>query len=353
VVKFLNNLNLSATRPVSLIRLSLEYHFQPSVPTGGWRPMTLAVLFYLTFAAIFFFIGSYMFKEVLQVWFKEAYQNGWRWGLVAGSLVFWNTMYLLRFGLFVLCAMVAAALATYPIRTVGALLGVGYLIAAFLYGDVGRFVTAHPLETSLPLVVVLASMIFEGELLRWFKESSLFRAQTERARRKQAECLQQFKDDPDRALAVVYTSGDDLGFQKLTAELLVDRLRILRDQLGSQALFLCWQPWTDPPATKCGHNGSGVCMNWRNVARSRYGIRSNSWWRERPPLPRRAHVATWRWPHRPNATNCSTLGIFEGGSWMMSTAGHAQIRALIWSTSLWRCGRRVERSDEFFIWIQN
>src|SRR5262249_27029270 len=93
--RFVNQLKLVPTRPASLIGLSIKYHFQPSVPTGGMRAMFQAATFYVLFNAVFFAVGSYMYTQALEVWFQETYYRGWNLGLMLGGLLFWNTMYLL------------------------------------------------------------------------------------------------------------------------------------------------------------------------------------------------------------------------------------------------------------------
>src|SRR5207248_5919699 len=125
--RFVNQLNLVPTRPASLIWLSLKYHFQPSVPTGGLLPMFQATTFYVIFNAIFFVVGSYMYKLALEIWFQETYARDWNLGLILGGLLFWNTMYLLRFGLFILFVSVSSALSLYPIKVLGGLAALLYL----------------------------------------------------------------------------------------------------------------------------------------------------------------------------------------------------------------------------------
>jgi hypothetical protein len=67
--RWINQLNLVPTRPASLIWLSIKYHFQPSLPTGGALAMLQAIAFYLGFAVLFFVVGSYMFAQALEIWF--------------------------------------------------------------------------------------------------------------------------------------------------------------------------------------------------------------------------------------------------------------------------------------------
>jgi hypothetical protein len=102
VLRWLNQLNLVPTSPASLIWLSIKYHFQPSLPTGGAVSMAQAIAFYVGFAALFFVVGGYMFAQALEIWFQGTYRSGRDLSLVAGGFLFWNTMYLLRFGLFIL-----------------------------------------------------------------------------------------------------------------------------------------------------------------------------------------------------------------------------------------------------------
>jgi hypothetical protein len=75
-LRFLSRLNIEPTRPASLIWLSIKYHFQPSLLTGGPGPMLRAVAAYLLHAVLFFVIGSYMFKQALELWFQESYRTG-------------------------------------------------------------------------------------------------------------------------------------------------------------------------------------------------------------------------------------------------------------------------------------
>jgi len=238
LVRFLNQLNLPATRPASLLWLSFKYHFQPSVPTGGLWPITQAILFYLVFAGTVFFVGAYIYKQALEVWFQEAYRNGSDLGLVLGGCLFWNMMYLLRFGLFVLFACFGAALATYPIKTLVALAAAGGAGLQLFNDSLSRWLSSHPALACGLLLAALALMAFEHEVLAWIKASPPFRRRAERRRAASQRTLEQVKREQSRTLAVVYMSGDELSFQKLTPELLLARLSILREQLNSSGLRL-------------------------------------------------------------------------------------------------------------------
>jgi hypothetical protein len=123
------------------------------VPTGGTKAMVQAITFYLAFAAIFFAIGSYMFAQALQIWFQEAYRSGRDVGLVLGGFLFWNTMYLLRFGLFVLLVGLSSAAAIYPIRVAGALIATGCLGWQLVDDTFNRYLNAH-----LPAGAVVARL---------------------------------------------------------------------------------------------------------------------------------------------------------------------------------------------------
>jgi hypothetical protein len=233
ITRFVNQLNLVPTRPVSVFWLSVRYHFQPSLPSGGALAMTRAILFYLAFGAAFFFVGGYMFRQALEVWFQETYFLGRDLGLVAGGFLFWNTMYLLRFGLFVLLVTVASAVARFPFRVAGALAA----IAALASIGFGPSITGGPGAVSiLTWGVVVAGLVligFEPEVLAWLRRLPLCRLRIERRSAHVRQALDRFRQDPDRALGVVYMSGDDLSFLKLSPGLLRGRMRVLRDQLNS------------------------------------------------------------------------------------------------------------------------
>jgi hypothetical protein len=90
-----------------------------------------------------------------------------------------------------------------------------------------------------------AALLTIGTLILVSFESELLAFLRTRARRKETEhervALDAYRSDPSRALAVVYMSGDELSFHKLTPELLMTRLRILRDQLGSGGVKLLYR----------------------------------------------------------------------------------------------------------------
>jgi hypothetical protein len=250
VLRFVNQLNLVPTRPASLLWHSLRYHFQPSVPTGGLSAMLRAIAFYLVFAALFFLVGSYMYKQALEFWFQETYRAGRDLGLLLGGILFWNTMYLLRFGLFVSVAALSSALALSPVRVVGGLIALGWAGLQALEHPFSRTLDAHPLFTGSVLVTGLALMALEPELLAWLRNLPPLRARAVRLREKERQSLETTRRDPEHALGVVYMSGDDLSFYKLTPDLLVTRLQILRDRLGSGGLRLLHRlrPWSDDGA---------------------------------------------------------------------------------------------------------
>ncbi|HXJ73049.1 MAG TPA: hypothetical protein VNM37_09350, partial [Candidatus Dormibacteraeota bacterium] len=233
--RFVNQLNLVPTRPASLIWHSIKYHFQPSVPTGGMLAMFQAATFYVIFNAVFFAVGSYMYKQALEVWFQETYYRGWNFGLVLGGLLFWNTMYLLRFGLFVLFASASSFLSLHPLKALGAL-------AALLC--LGLQLLGHPIVdhqstfTFSVLTAGLALMAFESEALAWLRHLAFWRRRTSNRLAREGSLLEQVRNDHNRALGIVYMSGEDLSFHKLTPELLMNRAAILRDQLDSKGIRL-------------------------------------------------------------------------------------------------------------------
>jgi hypothetical protein len=241
LLRFLNQLNLVPTRPASMVGLSIKYHFQPSRPTGSAGSMVLSIVFYFVFAAAFFAVGSYMFKQALEVWFQEAYRMKRDVSLVLGTFVFWNTMYLLRFGLFVLFAALASAIRVYPIRVVLGLAGAAFLGFELFFGPVQALVVRYaPLSFGVAFAVMLL-MAYEPEILKLLARFPWASGRRQDAQTSCRRGLDLWKSDPNNALAVVYMSGDELSYLKLTPELLVSRARILRDKLGSGGLALAWE----------------------------------------------------------------------------------------------------------------
>ncbi len=238
VAKSFNQLNLVATRPASLLWLSFRYYFQPSVPTGGVMPMLHAILFYLLFGATLFFVGGYLYRQALEFWFQETYRNGRDLSLIAGGFFFWNTMYLLRFGVFVLFTSLSSALARFPFRVLGGLIGIGWLGFQLVENGLGGVLGEHLVLAGSLLTLGLLLMVFEAEVLAWLNDSSLSRRLSANKQAKEEQSVAELLQDPTRALGVVYMSGDDLSFHKLTSRLLMARLRILRDQLDSGGLRL-------------------------------------------------------------------------------------------------------------------
>jgi hypothetical protein len=238
VWQWLNQLNLLPTRPASLIWLSIKYHFQPSVPTGGATAMLQAIAFYIGFAGVFFFVGSYMFAQALEIWFQGTYHSGRDVGLILGGFLFWNTMYLLRFGLFVLIASVSSALAISPLKVIGAMTA-ALCLALQLFSDSFRdYFNHHLLASGVCVMGALGLMAFEPEVLAWLRNLTLARWPRAQQRKQEREALEQTRRDPHRALGVVYMSGDDLSFYKLNPQLLMTRVGILREQLGSRGMDL-------------------------------------------------------------------------------------------------------------------
>jgi hypothetical protein len=236
--RWLNQLNLVPTRPASLLWLSIKYHFQPSLPSGGAIAMLQAIAFYIGFAALFFVVGSYMFAQALEIWFQGTYRSGRDIGLVVGGFLFWNTMYLLRFGLFVLITAISSAVALFPLKAMGALTAALCLVLQLLNGSTRGYFNHHLLGPALCALGALGLMAFEPEVLCWLRNSRLVRRRKVRQRELQREALEQFRLDPRQTLGVVYMSGDDLSFYKLSAELLMTRVHVLRETLGSRGLDL-------------------------------------------------------------------------------------------------------------------
>ena len=81
-------------------------------------------------------------------------------------------------------------------------------------------------------------MAFESEALAWLRHLPLCRRWAANRQAHEGRLLEQVRNDTNRALGIVYMSGEDLSFHKLTPELLMSRVTVLRDQLDSGGLRL-------------------------------------------------------------------------------------------------------------------
>src|SRR2546430_941441 len=177
--------------------------------------------------SVFFIVGAYLCPQIFSLWFTDTYLNASDWKLFFGGLLFWNSMYLLRYGLFVLFTGIASALVTFPIRTAFALLALLFISLSALFPDVGVELTSYPSLTYGLMVIGLAGIFFEAPIVSWF-----------RSRRRPLASVASSKADTEGAIGIVYMSGDDLSHLKLTADLLMDRWMVLRDKLNSRSLSL-------------------------------------------------------------------------------------------------------------------
>ncbi len=95
LTRFINNLNIRASQPSSLVCQSFRHHFQSPLPIGT-SPGILRELF-LKCATGFLFlaVGGCLYREILGVWFYNPFLHGWDYWLFLGCFLFWNTLYLL------------------------------------------------------------------------------------------------------------------------------------------------------------------------------------------------------------------------------------------------------------------
>jgi hypothetical protein len=238
IARFLSQLNLTATRPASPLWLAIKYHTQPSVPTGGWWGLGQAIVFYFVLGGVFFFVGAFLCQEMFPLWFTDKYLSGSDWRLFFGGLFFWNTMYLLRYGLFLLFSGAASALASFPIKTACSLLAGGQVVL-LLTRSVFPTTWTVPAAAAWPIAfVAIVAMFFEKQTMAGLKRDSRRSNSTALDRDEVQRKLAQVKAERQGTLGVVYMSGDDLSYLKLTPALLMSRWKILRDKLDSDGLEL-------------------------------------------------------------------------------------------------------------------
>lgn len=225
IYAFLNRLNITATRPASPLWLSIKYHAQPSIPTGTRLGLAQAIAFYFLLAAAFFFGGIYLCQQILPLWFTETYLQGSNLKLLAGGVVFGVTMFLLRYGIFLLFTCLASLMAAFPVLSIAGFLAVAQILFTYstrsLELEVGKYTGLFWGAT----VVMVTLGLFENRFAIML------------GRRKAKVSIPAPESIPaERRLAVVYMSGDDLSALKLTPEVLMDRWTLMRDKLDSKTL---------------------------------------------------------------------------------------------------------------------
>ena len=233
VLKFVNSLNITATRPASPIWLSIKYHFQPSVPSGDLWSRIQSIGFYFGFVLIFFAVGGFICQEVLALWFNETYLTGGTWKLAIGGLLFWNTMYLLRYGLFVLLTGIGSLFTVFPFRSLAASWCVALVLMKWQGMSLGTAANGDSFWAISVTGLFVLGALFEENLV-----SIISRLRTGRfkgnASEKAVPADSDSKIPADAKLGVVYVGGDDVGHLKLTPELLMDRWRLLDENLGAK-----------------------------------------------------------------------------------------------------------------------
>ncbi|HRI16476.1 MAG TPA: hypothetical protein PLX89_26070, partial [Verrucomicrobiota bacterium] len=231
VLSFLNRLNITATQPASPLWLSVRYYLRPSVPSGDTASLVQAIGFYLGLNFVFLWVGAYLCQQILPLWFTETYLNASTGKLFVGGLLFWNTLYLLRYGLFLLVTATASGFATFPLRSFAALAATASLVIALLPETVGVNVSRFEPFAWLVALSLVGLAIWETPLCAAARR--IFR----RAPRERNMASSR-PADPASTVGMVYMSGDDLSSLKLTPALLMTRWRVLRDKLGSTGLGL-------------------------------------------------------------------------------------------------------------------
>jgi len=234
VLRFVNSLNITATRPASPIWLSIKYHFQPSVPSGDLWSRIQSIGFYFGFVLIFFAVGGFICQEVLALWFNDTYLTGATWKLAIGGVLFWNTMYLLRYGLFVLLTGVGSLFTVFPLRMLLALWGALWVLIKWQRENLGLGASGNPLWELGVTGVLVAGALFEENLVSFFSRWRAGRLKGE-LDANQVPISEKSKIPDGAKLGVVYVGGDDMGHFKLTPELLMNRWRLLDENLGAKA----------------------------------------------------------------------------------------------------------------------
>ncbi|MDB6030458.1 MAG: hypothetical protein JWM16_796, partial [Verrucomicrobiales bacterium] len=213
-VHFINRLNITATEPASPIWLSFKYYTQPSVPTGSWWSMSQAIVFFCVLSGVFFAVGGYLTQQILSLWFTDTYLNANNWKLFLGGLLFWNTMYLLRYGLFLMFTGGASFFSNFPLKGVVGTAAAVYIVLEYLHPSWNDQAFGSQKIQVLFLATGLAAILFEKQIIDTIR--NLFRRSSRADRTKPLPSQAVQNDSPleQRTLGVVYMSGDDLSSRK-------------------------------------------------------------------------------------------------------------------------------------------
>src|SRR5262249_17403220 len=133
---------------------------------------------------------------------------------------------------------ISSAVALFPFKMMFALTASLCLVLQLLSGSFRDYFNQHLLGSALCVLGALGLMAFESEAVGWLKNSRLAPRGKRRRGEVPREGLEPIRLDTGQTLGVVYMSGDDLSFYKLSAEVLMTRVRVLREKLGSRGLGL-------------------------------------------------------------------------------------------------------------------
>ena len=353
ITRFINKLNITATKPASPLWLAIKYHLSPSVPTGTPWQLAQAVIFYFLHAAAFFVIGGFICQQIFSLWFTDTYLNGSNWKLFFGGLMFWNTMYLLRYGLFLLATGLATALTIFPIKTLVGSGALAYLTLIFFRSPLKLDLSAYPTVTYSIMIAALALVLFEPSFRAWLKRTFPRTARAGRDQAASTEALRRIKAEASATLGVVYMSGDDLSSLKLNAALLMSRWGLLRDKLNSDGMQMLFGMLRRPD--------DATLENWFQLlydAEKKAGV---TLWHPtqllleggttRFPLHAGLHIAVASAEQKQQI-----LAAWHVRRWlvtMMSTAGHSQDTAINLVDIALRLAREGLAANTVFYLIQN
>jgi hypothetical protein len=160
ILKRLNNRSFfSSTRPVSIIGLSLKYHFKPQIPSGGFWGMLGAIVFYVGLFAGFITFGGYLGVEVFHLFLHGQFVLGGIGGfikIIAGATMLFIALYLLRYGIGVALTSFATLFVTFPVRTIGLALSLLYIFTTPL--------GVHPIIILAITALFFVGMLFEEKI---------------------------------------------------------------------------------------------------------------------------------------------------------------------------------------------
>ncbi|MEK7215646.1 MAG: hypothetical protein AAB289_08640, partial [Chloroflexota bacterium] len=167
----------------------------------------------------------------------DTFAAGSDWKLAAGGLLFVVSSSLLAFALFTLGTVALSAIRRFPLKTLGAVAAVGYVVVVAFPEAIGLPVPSQPMLQYGIALGLMGLMTISESVSRWSARRSI---------RQRSSAVQQARQQlaglsPDRKLGAVYIGGSQLSGRALEPNQLTEMWTLLKNRMGSKDLQLLMQ----------------------------------------------------------------------------------------------------------------